>query len=88
MGAVEKARISTNIKIRVLLEQEGYSGYIYNTQHELKEGDDYILIDAELDDGWNKVVKFCWTKIGCRNSVLNWVKTHTIKEYNVTLEVK
>ena len=70
------------------METEGYSGYIYNTQYELKENDEYILIDRELCNGWNRVAKSCCTKLGCKKAVINWVKNHTIKEYNVTLEAK
>lgn len=80
-----ETRIGKDIKIRIQIEKGYYSGYIYNNGYELKETDEYIMLNIELGPGWNKVVDDAITRIGCKRAILNWLKRHTINEYNITV---
>lgn len=81
-----ETKVRQNIEVRVIQEKGYYDGYIYNNQLELKENDEYILLNVELEPGWNKVVEGTFTQKGCKRELLNWVKRHTIKEYVIKLE--
>lgn len=81
-----ETKIRKDIEVRVIPEKGYYSGYLYNNQLELKETDEYILLNVELESGWNRVTDTCFTRKGCKRSVLSWIKCHTIEEYKIKLE--
>lgn len=81
-----ETKIRKDIEVRIICEKGEYIGYIYNNQLELKETDEYILLNAELEPGWIKVTHECFTRNGCKKEILRWIKYHTIEEYRIKLE--
>ena len=69
-----ETKIRKDIEVRIICEKGEYIGYIYNNQLELKENDEYILLNAELEPGWNKVTYECFTRKGCKKKYLDGLK--------------
>lgn len=88
MTEFSETRIRKDIQVRIVQDRGYYIGYIYNNQKDLKETDEYILLDRELEPGWNQVTEMTFTRKGCKREVLGWLKRHTIEEYVIVLEKK
>lgn len=88
MADMIETRIRKDVQVRIVKEEGYYAGYIYNNQRDLKETDEYIMLNIELEPGWNKVTESTYTRKGCKKEVLNWLKYYTIEEYKIVLEKK
>lgn len=84
---MKETRISKNLSIRVVPTSNGfYIGYIYKDPLLVKDDKNTMLLNAELEDGWNQITETCFTRNGCKRAAKSWVKQHIIDELDIRLE--